>query len=121
MNQNYEIGIRVDMGDNVGSGHFFRCLALANEFIKRKRKVVFITNSKSIKNHIKENIPIFILKGKKESENIEECKKLSKKIKFWIFDLPKGNGKYSFHLRKYNSAIIDDLGDISVYSIFFTQ
>jgi len=118
LNQDYEIGIRVDMGDNVGSGHFFRCLALANEFIKRKRKVVFITNSKSIKNHIKENIPIFILKGKNESEQLEECKKLSKKIKFWIFDLPKGNKRYSFHLRKHDSAIIDDLGGIMVHSTF---
>ena len=104
------------MGDDVGSGHFFRCLALAEEFIKKRRKVVFITNSKNIKKYIKKNIPFFMLKGKTESERIKECKKLSTKIKFWIFDLPKENKKYSFHLKKYDSAIIDDLGNIDVYS-----
>ncbi len=104
------------MGDNIGSGHFFRCLALAEEFIKKRRKVIFITNSKNIKKHIKKNIPFFMLTGKTESERIKECKKLSTKIKFWIFDLPKENKKYSFHLKKYDSAIIDDLGNIDVYS-----
>ncbi len=106
------------MGDKVGSGHFFRCLALSEEFIKKRRKVIFITNSKNIKKHIKKNIPFFILKGETESERIKECKQLSSKIKFWIIDLPKENKRYSFHLKKYDSAIIDDLGNIGVYSKF---
>lgn len=104
------------MGDKVGSGHFFRCLALAEEFVKKRRKVIFVTNSKNIKKHVKKSVPFFLLKGKNESERIKECKKLSQKIKFWIIDLPKENKKYSFHLKKYNSAIIDDLGNIDVYS-----
>jgi UDP-2,4-diacetamido-2,4,6-trideoxy-beta-L-altropyranose hydrolase len=116
LNQEYDIGIRVEMGNNVGYGHFFRCLALAEEFIKKRRKVIFITNSKNIKKHLKKNIPFFILKGKMESDRIKECKKISKKIKFWIFDLPKENKRYSFHFKKHNSAIIDDLGNIDVYS-----
>ena len=116
MDQEYDIGIRVEMGNNIGYGHFFRCLALAEEFIKKRRKVIFITNSKDIKKHLKKNIPFFMLKGKIESDRIKECKKLSQKIKFWIFDLPKENKRYSFHFKKYDSAIIYDLGNIDVYS-----
>ena len=106
------------MGDSVGSGHFFRCLSLAEELTKKKRKIIFITSSKNIKKYIKKNMAFLVLKGKNELERIKECKKLSLKIKFWIFDLPKVNRKYSFHLRKYNSAIIDDLGNMDVYSKF---
>ena len=50
----FDYGFRIDFGGDVGSGHFYRCYAIAEKLIEKKFKVVFIVNSKEeIKLHSK--------------------------------------------------------------------
>ena len=39
---NYDFGIRIDLGGKVGSGHFFRCLGIAEELKKLGFNVIFL-------------------------------------------------------------------------------
>lgn len=118
--QDYDFGIRVDMGDEVGSGHFFRCLALARELRIRNKSVIFLLNEKNIlSNHTDEPFHSLALRGHSETERIRECKELLKNIKVLIIDLPHHNGDYSKELGGDNNVvIIDDLGEIEIYSKF---
>ena len=43
----YDVGIRVDMGGKIGSGHYFRCLAIAQQLQKQKKKVIFLVKNKT--------------------------------------------------------------------------
>jgi len=42
----YDFGIRVDIGGDIGSGHFFRCFSIAKKLIDNGFKIIFIVNNK---------------------------------------------------------------------------
>ena len=46
----FDFGFRIDTGNKVGSGHFFRCLSIAEELIKNKFKVIFFCTEGNIEN-----------------------------------------------------------------------
>ena len=51
--KNIDFGIRVEMDEKTGSGHFFRCLAIANELKKLDFNVIFLVNNEiEIKSHL---------------------------------------------------------------------
>jgi UDP-2,4-diacetamido-2,4,6-trideoxy-beta-L-altropyranose hydrolase len=115
----YDFGFRLDIGNKIGSGHFYRCLAIAKELKKNNKKVIFIVNDKSnLLVHPSEKIPYVILQGKNEKDKINECKELLQNIKNLIIDLPTQNEIYSKNLKNYNTILFDDLGRKSVYSKF---
>tara|TARA_B110000495_G_scaffold169927_1_gene157472 strand:+ start:74 stop:1024 length:951 start_codon:yes stop_codon:yes gene_type:complete len=101
------------VGGDVGSGHFYRCYAIAEKLIEKKFKIIFIVNNKKeIELHLK-NKKIFyhVLKNEKE------FKEISKNITKIIIDLPFKNSKYSKMLEKnQNTVIIDDLGNKKIFS-----
>ena len=109
----FDYGFRIDVGGDVGSGHFYRCYAIAEKLIEKKFKIIFIVNNKKeIELHLK-NKKIFyhVLKNEKE------FKEISKNITKIIIDLPFKNSKYSKMLEKnQNTVIIDDLGNKKIFS-----
>ncbi len=109
----YDVGIRVDMGGKIGSGHYFRCLAIAQQLQKQKKKVVFLVKNKTeLLKHKNEKIPHIQLQKGSEQIRIKHCKKLADKIKLFIIDLPSYNELYSKELGKNNKIIIfDDVGN----------
>lgn len=114
--KNFDFGIRVEMGGNIGSGHIFRCIALAEEIKKNKKSIVFLSsNKKNFLIHSKK-FPHIELKGRNETERIQECKKYMNIVKCLIIDLPKYEEKYSKKLKKENVIIINDLGNIKIFS-----
>jgi UDP-2,4-diacetamido-2,4,6-trideoxy-beta-L-altropyranose hydrolase len=115
----YDFGIRVDVGDNIGSGHFFRCYSIAKNLKKVGLKVVFVVNNeKSIKEHLgKVKIPYIVLKSKNENDRIKKCEVLSEKIEVFLIDLPFKNEQYSKNLKnKCKTIIIDDIGNKKIRS-----
>ena len=115
---NYDIGIRVEMGDEIGSGHFYRCLAISKELKARKKSVVFlVSNKKNFLKHVKGKIPYFEIKGNTEKAQIENSKKNLKKIHLLIIDLSKQNQKYSKELSNLKkTVVIDDFGNKKIFS-----
>lgn len=112
----FDYGIRVEMGGNIGSGHIYRCLSLAEEMKKNKKSIIFfISNKKKFLQHSKK-FSYIELKGKNEDERIDECKKYIKFLKYFIIDLPKHEQKYGKKLENENVVIINDLGNIRVFS-----
>lgn len=112
----YDFGIRVDMGKEIGSGHFYRCLSLANELIDKGKEVAFIVkNEDDFLSHVgKKIIPFFSIDKKNE---IKSCKLLLSSVKNLIIDLPSSNELYGKSFQGLcKTAIIDDLGGIKVYS-----
>ncbi len=114
----YDFGIRTDMGGNVGSGHFYRCLAVAKELRNNRKSVVFLVKNRSdLLIHLRDKIPFIVLNGKSEADYLKQCIKLSNRIKVFIFDLPHDNELYGKQFKNFNkTAIIDDLGNKKVYS-----
>lgn len=113
--KDFDIGIRVDMGGKIGSGHFFRCLSIANELKKNGKSVIFLTNNKSeIKRHLKIKIPFIVLKGKTELKKIQECKIIMNNLKVLIIDLPFYEERYGKKLE--NVVLINDLGNMRIFS-----
>jgi len=113
----YDFGFRLDMGNKVGSGHFYRCLAIAQELKKNNKKVIFIVNNKSnLLSHPIDKIPFIVLQGKTENAKIIECKYLLETIKILIIDLPNQNEIYSKQLKNYTTILFDDLGRKAVCS-----
>lgn len=113
----FDFGIRVEMGEKIGSGHFFRCLSIAEELKKRGNKTIFLTsNKKNFEEHNKKKFPYLILKEKTENEKIEECRKLMDKIGCLIVDLPTKEEEYGKKLEQHNVVIINDTGRIEVFS-----
>lgn len=115
----YNFGIRVDMGEKVGSGHFYRCLALAQEFSRKKMKTIFlITNKQEFLKHIQKlPFPYYVLKGNSEQEIIDNCKTILPNIEKLIVDLPLRNSDYSKEFSSTTKvAILDDVGNKTIYS-----
>ena len=115
----FDFGFRIDVGNDVGSGHFFRCLSIAEKLISQKFKVIFLVNDEQeIKKHLNGNdIPFHVLRSKEELKKVEECKKIMKNISKTIIDLPFKNGLYSKSLKNYTKIIIiDDLGNKEIFS-----
>lgn len=115
----YDFGIRMNLGNGIGSGHFYRCLAVAEELQKNGKEVIFLTNNEhEIKNHLQKNkIPYVILKQKLETDKLNQCKFELKNIKNLIIDLPFDNEMYSKQFRNTcTTFIIDDLGRKKCFS-----
>ena len=114
----YDFGIRLEMGSQVGSGHFYRCLALSKELRKHGKKVIFlVSNKKKLAKHITGNVPFYVVRGKSEKDFVNHCFKLSKNIKVFIFDLPFHNELYSKKFENHDkTVVIDDLGNKTICS-----
>ena len=39
---NYDYAFRFDLGGDVGSGHFYRCFAVAKELQRKRKKILFL-------------------------------------------------------------------------------
>jgi len=112
----YHFGIRVDMGGNVGSGHLFRCLALARELKNNKKKVVFlISNKKIFLEHVNNEFPYIKLKGKTEENFLKQCQQIED-IEVLVVDLGSKNTSYSKKLKNKKTVILDDLGNKEIAS-----
>ena len=115
----YDFGIRLNVGPNVGSGHFYRCLATALELRKNGKNVVFLLNyEKNILMILEKfHISYFVLKGESEIDRIEESKQLKKNFKFFIIDLHLHNEDYTKIFNgQCKSAVFDDIGNKNIYS-----
>ena len=115
----YDFGIRVDTGKKIGSGHFYRCLSLAEELCNNGKEVTFIVKNKDeFLSHIgNKKIPYVTIKSQSIKEEIKSCKNTLDSIKNLIIDLPIQNeiyGKSFYGICK--TAIIDDLGNMKVFS-----
>jgi len=116
---NYDFGIRVDIGKDVGSGHFFRCLSIGKKLIENGFKIIFIVNNKKefVAHQNGEQIPFKVLGSIDENERIKECKILTKNISNFIIDLPFNSERYSELLKNCCKVIIiDDLGNKKIFS-----
>tara|TARA_B110000438_G_scaffold111952_1_gene109858 strand:+ start:760 stop:1758 length:999 start_codon:yes stop_codon:yes gene_type:complete len=115
----FDFGFRFNIGNEVGSGHFFRCLSIAEKLIENKLNVIFIVNDEEqILHHLKDKkISFFTLKEKDEEKRIMECKNIIKNISKLIIDLPFHNELYSNKLKNNcKTIIIDDIGNKKIYS-----
>ena len=66
----FDFGFRFNIGNEVGSGHFFRCLSIAEKLIENKLNVIFIVNDEEqILHHLKDKkISFFYIKGERWGE-----------------------------------------------------
>jgi UDP-2,4-diacetamido-2,4,6-trideoxy-beta-L-altropyranose hydrolase len=109
-------GIRVNMGGNIGSGHLFRCLALARELKKNKKRVVFlISNKKIFLEHVNNEFPYIKLRGKTEGNYLKQCQQIEN-IEVLIVDLGSKNIIYSKKLKNRKTVILDDIGNKEILS-----
>jgi len=115
----FDFGFRVDVGNDIGSGHFFRCLSIAEKLIEKNFKVIFLVNNlQETESHLSgKNFPYQILGSSSEQRKIDECKILSKNISKLIIDLPFDNQIYSESLKDVCKIItLDDLGNKKIIS-----
>ena len=82
-NIEYDYGIRVNLGSEIGSGHFYRCLAIANELTNYDKKVVFlIKNEEEFISHIGTNSsPYIVIEGNTQQKELINCKERLSKLK----------------------------------------
>lgn len=107
------------MGKKIGSGHFYRCLSLAEEIRNQGKEVTFIVKNKDeFLSHIgNKKIPVMTIKSGDIKDEIKSCKNILDSIKSLIIDLPTHNelyGKSFYGICK--TATIDDLGNMNVFS-----
>ena len=115
----FDFGFRIDVGNKVGSGHFFRCLSIAEELIKNEFKVIFLVNNKQeIESYLDTiNIPFYVLEHHDEINKVGECRNAVKNISKLIIDLPFNNTIYSKLIKNdCKTIVIDDLGNKKIYS-----
>jgi len=115
----FDFGFRFDIGNGVGSGHFFRCFSIAEKLIEKDTKIIFIVNNKEqIESHLNnKKIYYHVLKTSDELDQIHECKTLAKNISKLIIDLPFKNQIYSESLKNDCKTIVfDDLGHKKIFS-----
>jgi UDP-2,4-diacetamido-2,4,6-trideoxy-beta-L-altropyranose hydrolase len=115
----FDFGFRFNIGNEVGSGHFFRCLSIAEKLVEMKLNVIFIVNNKNqIETHLKnKKISFCVLNEINEEKRVSECKNIVKNISKLIIDLPFHNELYSKTLKNNcKIIIIDDVGNKKIYS-----
>ena len=115
----YDFGFRVDTGIGIGSGHFYRCISIADELINLGKKIVFLVkNENEILMHFgSRKIPYIILSSNSVEDEITECKNCLFNIRILIIDLPFHNEVYSKLLStESNIVIIDDQGNKEICS-----
>lgn len=115
----FDFGFRIDTGNKIGSGHFFRCLSIAKELIKKEFKVIFLVNNKQeIESYLDTvNIPFYVLKDHDEINKVDECRNSVKNISKLIIDLQFDNSIYSKLIKDdCKTIVIDDLGNKKIYS-----
>ena len=68
----FDFGFRVDVGNDIGSGHFFRCLSIAEKLIEKNFKVIFLVNNlQETESHLNgKNFPYQILESNSEQRKI---------------------------------------------------
>jgi len=110
--------IRTEHGGQIGSGHFYRCLALSLKLLKLGHDVKFvITDNEAIQILEKSNVPFTHLDNANENQCIRYCKETIKNNETLIVDLPFNNEQYSKEFEKlHKTAIIDDLGNKQIFS-----
>lgn len=115
----YDFGFRIDTGIGIGSGHFYRCISIADELINLGKKIVFLVkNENEILMHFgSRKIPYIILNDNSIEDEIAECKRWLFNIRILIIDLPFHNEIYSKLLStESNTVIIDDQGNKEICS-----
>ena len=113
----YDYGFRFDVGEKIGSGHFYRCIALTKELLKKRKKVLFfVSNKKALMDHLDFNIPYVILNEKTERGKIQQLMKYSCFISYFIIDLSHSVSLYSKFLPHEKTIIIDDTGNKKIFS-----
>lgn len=115
----YDFGFRVDTGIGIGSGHFYRCISIADELINLEKKIVFLVKNESeiLKHFGSRKIPYIILNGNSIEDEITECRNCLFNIRILIIDLPSHNEIYSKLLStESNIVIIDDQGNKEICS-----
>jgi UDP-2,4-diacetamido-2,4,6-trideoxy-beta-L-altropyranose hydrolase len=117
---NREFIIRTTQGNEIGFGHFYRCLSLASKLIASGYDVKFILNNNETKDILKKlKIPFRELKDVNEEECLMKCKKIVNNKTILIVDLPFHNEVYSKEFQNIcDTVIIDDLGNKSIFSEF---
>lgn len=110
-----EILIRTNFNKNVGLGHLFRCLRLANE-LKKNYKITFVIDKKSkiSKKIIKfETIELYnnsSFSNQLRDANLFKDKIKRKNIKFIIIDDYRLDSRWeNFFYKKYELIVFDDL------------
>jgi UDP-2,4-diacetamido-2,4,6-trideoxy-beta-L-altropyranose hydrolase len=114
----YDFGIRIDIDEETGYGHFFRCFSISKELEKNGKTSLFlIKDEKEFLKHTKGIIKNYQVLGNfSEKECIKKCKKV-KNFESLIVDLPNHNELYSKSFENIcKTAIIDDIGNKNIHS-----
>lgn len=115
----YDFGIITDMGGKVGSGHFYRCLAISQELIKHKKKVIFLIKNKKdfVAQLHKTKFPYYVINRKSDLKWANYCENFLSNVEVVIIDMPSQNEMYSkiFH-KKSKTVVIDDVGGKTLYA-----
>lgn len=107
------------MGKKIGSGHFYRCLAIAKELSKQNKNIIFLVkNEKELLLHLGDlQFPYLIPDKNSDKKFIINCKKLQSRCRSMIIDMPTQNELYSKALSTmFKTAVIDDTGSKKIYS-----
>jgi len=113
----YDYGFRFDVGNEIGSGHFYRCIALTKELLKKRKTVIFfVSDENALIEHLDFKIPYIVFNEKTEKKKIQQLMKYSHFISHFIIDLPHSVSLYSKFLPYEKTTIIDDVGNKRIFS-----